>query len=86
MAGSYEHAVNDDGSLRDPGDLFREGVENLGDAYEVVEELYGMVWFLARQLELPMPPRMSKESWVDLAKKNYSRGVELSPTDRPAMY
>lgn len=78
MAGSYEHATTDDGKLRDP-DTFVDMVENLGDAYETVEEMYGMIWFLARQLELGVRPSMAKEKWVDLAKNNYQIGIERSP-------
>jgi len=85
MAGSYAHAVNDDGALLEPVEL-QKMMENMGDAYECIEELYGMVWFLARQLELPIKPGMSKDKWVKLAKDNYRRGVELSPTARPPLF
>lgn len=46
MAGSYLHAVTDEGDLLDPED-FVDFIENLGDAYEMAEEMFGMIWWLA---------------------------------------
>lgn len=46
MAGSYSHATTDDGKLRSH-ESFVQMVENLGDAYETVKEMYGMIWWLA---------------------------------------
>ena len=46
MAGSYEHATTDDGKLRS-NESFVGMIENLGDAYEMAEEMYGMIWWLA---------------------------------------
>lgn len=44
MAGSWDHITNDDGTpYAGRGDL----LENLGDINEFVEEVYGMVWWLA---------------------------------------
>lgn len=41
MAGSYHHIVNDDGSFRGT-----ELIDNLGDAYEALEEYYDMIQWL----------------------------------------
>jgi hypothetical protein len=46
MAGSYNHCVAKDGQLLVNEDLIQM-VENLGDAYEALEEMYGMIWYLA---------------------------------------
>lgn len=46
MAGSYSHCVEDDGSLIKPED-FPNMIENLGDAYEAIEEMYWMIHYLA---------------------------------------
>ena len=48
MAGSYAHIVNDNGTLRNG-----EGINSMlecmsGDVVEAVEEMYGMIWWLAR--------------------------------------
>lgn len=42
MAGSYNHITDDDGNLLD-NEAFLERIENLGDAYEMAEELYDMI-------------------------------------------
>lgn len=47
MAGSYKHVTTKNGELIS-NEKFPEMVENLGDAYEVVEEMYHMIQFLAR--------------------------------------
>lgn len=84
MAGSYNHCVKDDGSLRTPEDMGRM-LENGGDAYEAVEEMYGMIWFLADQLD-HLLRREPTAALVEEARKNYKFGIELSPTGRPALY
>lgn len=38
MAGSYRHCVSDDGEFRGT-----ELIDNLGDAYEALEEMYDMI-------------------------------------------
>ncbi len=42
MAGSYKHIINDDGSFRGV-DL----LDDLGDAYEALEECFDMLKFLS---------------------------------------
>lgn len=89
MAGSYEHTTNDDGSLRDPLDM-ASMLDTPGDVYEALEEMYGMIWWMANTITSPGIAELAKgtapEQWVDMAKKKYSTGVKLSPTDRQAMY
>jgi hypothetical protein len=46
MAGSYSHIVDNNGRLLSNED-FIDMIENLGDAYEMAEEMYGMIWYLA---------------------------------------
>lgn len=41
MAGSYRHCVSDDGNF-----LGTDLIDNLGDAYEALEEMYDMIQFL----------------------------------------
>jgi hypothetical protein len=83
MAGSYSHCVDDAGRLRDP-EPFADMIENLGDAYEATEELYGMVWWLAARLSVHSGATPAE--LVEDARVNYSAGVELSPTGRAARY
>lgn len=68
MAGSYKHCVTPDGRLRDPEDLAGM-LENGGDVWEAVEELYGMVWLLAE----------GDASMVENARQNYEQGIGMSP-------
>ena len=68
MAGSYNHAVDDQGRLWAPSHM-GIAAENLGDAYETIEEFYGMVWYLAN----------GDPARVEEARQNYQRGLELSP-------
>lgn len=81
MAGSYKHATADDGQLLDP-DYFVGMVENLGDAYETVEEMYGMIWWLAHRIDIlgpyPSTPAQTAEI-VEQARQNYKEGLALSP-------
>ena len=73
MAGSYNHAVDDEGRLRNTESM-TIATENQGDAYETIEELYGMVWFLAG----------GDADLVEDARANWLRGVEeFSPGREP---
>lgn len=76
MAGSYKHATTGKGKLRNP-ETFSQMVENLGDAYETVEEMYGMIWMLANTLEAHTA--FTAAELVEGARKNYPLGLEVSP-------
>jgi hypothetical protein len=54
-------------------------LENAGDVYEAIEEMYGMIWLLAaegitRELSLDDPRRR-----VEDAERRYEQGLGLSP-------
>jgi hypothetical protein len=68
MAGSYKHAVNDAGQLRNWRNM-TIATETQGDAYETIKEMYGMIWFLAQG----DPER------VERARRDYVLGIDLSP-------
>lgn len=72
MAGSYNHVINSKGKLmesgRGPGGL-SQMLENGGDVYEAVEEMYGMIWFLAK----------GDRSVVENAHQKYREGLIMSP-------
>ena len=68
MAGSYGHCVNDDGKLLGPYDL-NGMLTTGGDVWEAVEELFGMVWWLAA----------GDAERVQQAWEHYRDGLELSP-------
>lgn len=75
MAGSYLHCVDDDGKLVSPSDL-ADMLENAGDVYEAVEEMYGMIWYLADHLALSAATRALA---VEIAHHNYTEGLAKSP-------
>ena len=73
MAGSYNHCVDGEtGKLYVNEDLIQM-VENLGDAYEAIEEMYGMIWWLANQTDHP------PEVMVEDAHRAYQDGLVMSP-------
>jgi hypothetical protein len=43
MAGSYKHVIGDDGEF-----IGTDLIDNLGDAYEALEEMYDMIEYLTR--------------------------------------
>jgi hypothetical protein len=77
MAGSYNHCVTDEGKLREPVALSGM-LENGGDVYEAVEEMYGMIWLLAAELTDDEPGN-SEADLVRWAQENYQKGLALSP-------
>ena len=74
MAGSYNHATDNDGRLRST-ETMSTATETQGDAYETIEELFGMVWFLADG----DPYR------VEEARQRYLDGIAVSPGKQPAV-
>jgi hypothetical protein len=79
MAGSYNHVVTDKGKLRNPQQVCGMLETRSGDVYEAVEEMYGMIWWLAGRLSSGNPLVTPKE-WVEMARLDYSAGiVEDSP-------
>ena len=73
MAGSYIHATDYRARLRNP-ETMSIATETQGDAYETIEELFGMVWYLADG----NPHR------VEEARQRYLDGIALSPGKQPS--
>lgn len=69
MAGSYSHATDRRGRLLSAERMARTATETSGDAYETVEEFYGMVWFLAE----------GDAARVEEAAERWREGIALSP-------
>ena len=72
MAGSYNHATTDDGRLRNWRTM-SIATETGGDSYETIEEMYGMIWWLAG----------GDPARVDFARQHYVAGIHLSPGRQP---
>lgn len=66
MAGSYKHATTEDGKLRN-SETMTIATETQGDAYETIEEMYGMIWYLAK----------GDPSKVEEARVHYDVGVDM---------
>lgn len=77
MAGSYKHATTDAGNLWKP-ETFARMIENSGDAYEMAEEMYGMIWFLADQAHGDEPTGEQLRETVERARQNYERGLKIA--------
>ena len=76
MAGSYEHVTTSKGKLRSPETMFGM-IENRGDTYEAIEEMYGMIWWLAK--EVAYETHQTTADVVEEARQNYRAGLNASP-------
>lgn len=79
MAGSYNHIIDNKGNLVS-NERFANMVENRGDAYETIEEMYGMIWWLAHMG--PDSPPMSPEALVEQARQHYAQGLILAGSNK----
>ena len=77
MAGSYNHVVTDDGNLGS-NQFVVNMLENGGDVFEAVEEMYGMIWYLAQYWGAPAAPASEVKRIVEDSRKNYIRGLEIA--------
>jgi hypothetical protein len=87
MAGSYNHIVTDDGNLGSNEHVVSM-LENGGDVFEAVEELYGMIWYLAAghvesienrfPYDAPRAKQAATKLLVEVAHKNYKLGLEVA--------
>lgn len=72
MAGSYGHVVQKDGNLRS-NRVITEMLESGGDVFECVEEMYGMIWFLAATYAYQNP-----KAAVQDARHQYKEGLKMA--------
>jgi lipopolysaccharide biosynthesis regulator YciM len=79
MAGSYSHCVDDKGNLLSNDEMMISGamIENLGDAYEAIEEMYGMIWWLASRL-VPRTNPGAMKVVVEVARNSYKEGLRVA--------
>lgn len=87
MAGSYNHVVTKHGNLGS-NERVVSMLENGGDVYEAVEEMYGMIWILAWMSAAPHIPleqfksmqyaREMVKDMVEYARTHYQDGVAVS--------
>lgn len=80
MAGSYNHAVDKTtGKLLNNEQCVAMAAENGGDAYETIEEMYGMIWQLATWLEGASGGTREAAQSVEDARQTYQDGLAASP-------
>lgn len=78
MAGSFNHVTTKKGKLISP-EKFPSMIENLGDAYEVIEEMYGMIWVLAENIANDsFGAGAGPKIYVEGAEDAYKRGLEVA--------
>lgn len=86
MAGSYNHIVTDDGNLA-PNKHVASMLENGGDVFEAVEEMYGMIWYLTHHLVTPdngtgeeglTNYRIRMKAVVEEARQHYKEGLIIA--------
>lgn len=72
MAGSFSHVVQKDGNLRSASEVMRS-LENPGDVFVTVEEMYGMIWFMAGTYAYKDP-----KAAVEDARRQYREGLKMA--------
>lgn len=75
MAGSWNHAVDDDGTLLE-SEALAGMLENGGDVWEFAEQAYGMVWLLARTSSTVID--LDPEAVIEMARENYKQGLKFA--------
>lgn len=73
MAGSYHHVITSDGNLAS-NEAVVDMLENGGDVFEAVEEMYGMIWYLAAKLSFGSDSLRIKLE-VEEARQRYKEGL-----------
>lgn len=75
MAGSYKHIITDQGNLVS-NESFAYMINNLGDAYEMSEEMFGMIWWLAGTMPSENADQIKER--VEAARQNYGEGLKIA--------
>lgn len=76
MAGSYNHVVTNKGNLAS-NERVVGMLENGGDVFEAVEEMYGMIWWLVGNPRDTSTPELAKAG-VEEARQNYKEGLKYA--------
>ena len=82
MAGSYDHVTTKKGKLRNPK-TFSQMIENLGDAYEAIEEMYGMIQILAEDAANEQSgAQADRNLFIQSACDRYKEGLRIGGVQR----
>ena len=79
MAGSYNHITTEDGSLASPRRMLTI-LDNGGDVFETIEQMYGMIWYLANGYYVEPGHKTDPRLMVVDAIMHYKEGLSMSPT------
>lgn len=89
MAGSYNAVVDEQGRLLQPEDICSMLECHSGDVAEAVEEMYGMIWWLAEQYARSLEQAQGEREgvhhtsdMVEEACQRYREGIEISSPGR----
>jgi hypothetical protein len=79
MAGSYGHVLDETGMLGD-ATFVVDMLENGGDVYEAVEEMYGMIHWLAAALaaQSNADDRTTRQQLIEQAQEHYKDGLRVA--------
>lgn len=81
MAGSFNHVIEKpSGRLLSDRDICDMLECSSGDVAEAVEEMYGMIWYLAVEVSDQLGTAAQA---VERARQNYQKGLEWSPGRAP---
>lgn len=79
MGGSYYHVINEDGGLHNYEHISFV-LKTGGDGFETIEEMYGMIWYLAKTLEIETGYVADVATLIMEAQVKYKDGLLSSPT------
>lgn len=81
MAGSWDHMTTEDGKLRSV-ESFHQMMDTGGDVYEAAEECFGMIWWMAGQIDHLIaeghPVKGTRDDLmliIATARHNYQKGL-----------
>jgi hypothetical protein len=74
VAGSYGHIIQKDGNLRS-NVAVAEILETGGDAFETIEEMYGMIWWL---IGANVKWSGQEKQMIVEARRNYKDGLKIA--------
>lgn len=74
MAGGYGHIVQKDGNLR-TNLAISNALDNGGDVFETVEEMYGMIWYLIHE---NVKWSGKEKAMIEEARRNSQTGLRVA--------
>jgi hypothetical protein len=76
MAGGWYHITDSEGRLASPA-VVRDMLENWGDIHEAIDQLYGMVQWLAEQWAQQNPGNLTRHEAIEAALEHSREGIGI---------